>query len=397
MIKGLEQYKERWNLMSESAVKPGLNAIEEAMKELEDPHLATKTVHIAGTNGKGSTAAMLANILKKHGKFVGTFYSPGIHDLHDQIQIDGNNITEQSMDEIMQQLAKINTKLTDFELLTAAAFLAFRNHRVDFAIIEAGMGGRFDSTNVIRPEVSIIPSVAIEHADFLGSTLKEIAWHKGGIIKKWQPVIIGALPEEAENVIRDIANTLHSDLIQPRKLEATSLSLKGEHQRQNAALAIAAAEEVLKLEYHPVTAHIALVETVLPFRFEERYPGLILDGAHNEASTDALVQTVKTEYSDENFRVVVGILKDKDYGTVLQKLESIADEAVFVDFDNERALDARVLFEKCNISSKTLISQYDILPLTKNKKKTIVTGSLYLLSSLTDEKSEFLQNYQLNA
>lgn len=165
------------------------------------------TVHLAGTNGKGSTLTFLEAIAKEHGLCVGKFMSPCIVDVHDQIQVDGQAISQVMMDKVFQQMqrAGLSGKLTDFELLTVAAFLHFSNSNVDIALIEAGMGGLLDSTNVVIPIVSIIPSIALEHTQFLGDTLASIAHHKAGIIKEQRPVIIGELPEEAKRVVEQEA------------------------------------------------------------------------------------------------------------------------------------------------------------------------------------------------
>ena len=201
MITGLDHYKEKWNIASDTSIKPGLDAIKQALQELGNPHENHQFIHIAGTNGKGSTAAFIAAILMQHGKSVGNFFSPAIEDVHDQIQIDRESATEADFEAAFEQLSKVQTPLTDFELLTAAAFLIFNRRKPDFIIIEAGMGGRFDSTNVIDPMISVIPSISLEHTNFLGSTIAEIAWHKAGIIKKGKPIAIGKLPKEAGKVI----------------------------------------------------------------------------------------------------------------------------------------------------------------------------------------------------
>ncbi|MEK6268565.1 MAG: Mur ligase family protein, partial [Planococcus sp. (in: firmicutes)] len=218
MIIGLEHYKEKWNIQTDTAIHPGLEAITAALKELGNPHKGGKFIHLAGTNGKGSTATFLSSILQAHGYSVGNFYSPCIEDLHDQIQLNGKPISPQELEPIMQQLSHVKTPLTDFELLTLAALLVFKKHAPDFAIIEAGMGGALDSTNVIIPEIAIIPSISIDHTNFLGNSIEEITWHKAGIIKKWQPVVIGELPEKSAAIIRETANNLHAEVIRPKEL-----------------------------------------------------------------------------------------------------------------------------------------------------------------------------------
>lgn len=397
MINGLNFYKNKWNIQTDASIKPGLQAITAALAELNNPHQNISFIHIAGTNGKGSTGAFLSAILRKHGLTVGNFFSPGIEDLHDQIQVDGKAVTEEDMDQAMARLANIKTPLTDFELLTAAAFLIFEQKQPDIAIIEAGMGGRFDSTNVINPILSIITSISYEHTAFLGDTLENIAWHKAGIIKKWKPIIIGNLPEAAERVIQEEADSLYAELIRPQKQINTELKLKGRHQKENAGLALEAAKEILLLKFNHNLAETALASAFIPFRFEEIYPNLVMDGAHNEASVSALVDTIKEVYPDKKIHIVMALMKDKAYTKILEQLETISDHFTFIDFDNERALPAKILFKESRSKIKTIITNCDILPVSKEGEVTIVTGSLYLLSALRNNHFSMFKNYQAPA
>lgn len=386
MIKGFNGYANKWKIITNSEIIPGLQAISAALAELNNPHQSGKFVHIAGTNGKGSTAALLSGILRAHGVKVGNFYSPAIYDVHDQIQIDGVPISPEEMDNIMEQLATVKTPLTEFELLTAAAFLAFEKTKPDITIIEAGMGGRFDSTNVIDPLISIIPSIGLDHTNFLGESIEEITWHKAGIIKKWTPVVIGNLPGQARQIIMDAANGLHAEVIEPKKPLQLALKLKGPHQLQNAALAAEAAKEILKLDYDQAKAEAGLTNASIPNRFEEIMPNVIFDGAHNMASIQALVETIKETYPNRYIHIVMGMLKDKDYINILRQLEKISDRFTFIDFNNERALPAKTLFDESRSKIKTIQTMYDILPVKDMDEVTIVTGSLYLLSDLRDNK-----------
>ncbi|WP_416144470.1 bifunctional folylpolyglutamate synthase/dihydrofolate synthase [Planococcus koreensis] len=392
MINGLDSYKKKWVLPSDPAIKPGLEAITAALTELGDPHKTGKFVHIAGTNGKGSTAAFLTSILREHGHSVGNFFSPAIEDLHDQIQIDGVPVSPEDLDRAMEKLTGIKTPLTDFELLTAAAFLVFQDKAPNYTIIEAGMGGRFDSTNVIDPEIAIIPSIALEHVKFLGDSLEKIALHKSGIIKKWKPIVIGPLPPEANKVVEETAKALHAEVIRPAGPLEIKLKLKGSHQKWNAALADEAAKELLGLAYDAEKARKALAGASIPFRFEEIFPDVILDGAHNAASIQALTDTVKTCYPDRPIHIVMGLLKDKDYIAILRQLETFGTRFTFVDFENERALPAEILFSENRCKIKTIVKSCDILPVHKHKEVTIVTGSLYLLSKLKRDDYRIFQN-----
>lgn len=394
MINGLDTYKKKWNIQTEAAIKPGLHAITAALKELDNPHQKGTFIHIAGTNGKGSTATFLASILREHGLSVGNFFSPEIEDLHDQIQINGEPIPAEEMDRTMNRLASLRTQLTDFELLTAAAFLVFSEHPLDAVIIEAGMGGRFDSTNVIDPFLSIIPSISMEHTAFLGDTLEEIAWHKAGIIKKWKPVVVGALPEAAMAVVNETSDKLHSEVIKAKEPITVELKLKGQHQIRNAQLAVEAAKELLLLTFDQEKANAGLSKATIPFRFEQLYPGLILDAAHNVESIEALISTVKEQYPTKEIHLVVGILKDKNYPEILRKLERISDRFTFIEFESERALAGNILFKESRSKIKTIQNQCDILPVQGKDVMTIVTGSMNLLSILKNEDFKIFANYK---
>ena len=203
MIPLLNDYKEKWQVESETSIKPGLAAMKQALEKLQHPEQSLQVIHIAGTNGKGSTLTFIEQMARLHGLTVGKFMSPCIKDVHDQIQINETPISAKDMDNVFQQMAQagISALLTDFELLTCAALLHFKQHKVELVLLEAGMGGREDSTNVVDPLVSVIPSIALEHTNFLGTTIDQIAAHKAGIIKQKKPVIVGRLPEEALAVV----------------------------------------------------------------------------------------------------------------------------------------------------------------------------------------------------
>ncbi|AQU79046.1 bifunctional folylpolyglutamate synthase/dihydrofolate synthase [Planococcus faecalis] len=394
MIIGLEQYKTKWNIQTDSAIHPGLEAITSVLEELGNPHKAGKFVHLAGTNGKGSTATFLSAILQAHQHSVGNFYSPCIENLHDQIQIDGKPVSSDELDLVMKQLSMVTTPLTDFELLTAAAFMIFRNHALDFTIIEAGMGGGLDSTNVIHPEIAIIPSISMDHTNFLGTTIEEIAWHKAGIIKKWKPVVVGKLPREALEIVQATANDLHAEVIQPQELATVQLKLKGPHQLVNASLALEAARELLGARFSEQKALQSLTSAHIAYRFEEVFPEVFFDGAHNKASAEALVETIKQLFPNRPIHIVMGVLKGKDYASVLRQLETVSDHFTFVDFDDSRVLPAEILFSENSSKRKTILNWYDILPVQDKEEVTIVTGSIYLLTVLRNSTSPFFQCYQ---
>ncbi|EFI69382.1 bifunctional folylpolyglutamate synthase/dihydrofolate synthase [Lysinibacillus capsici] len=410
MIPSFDHYKEKWQVKSDDIIKPGLTAIEEALSYLGNPEQTLRVVHLAGTNGKGSTLTFLEAIAQEHGLRVGKFMSPCIVDVHDQIQIAGQPITEAEMDQVFQQMheAGLSGKLTDFELLTVAAFLHFVNGQVDIALIEAGMGGLLDSTNVVIPIVSIIPSIALEHTKFLGDTLESIAHHKAGIIKQQRPVIIGDLPGEAKRVVDAVANQKKATLfslgkhfsikpttdgesyindVQQIQIANLKRTMKGAHQGKNMALAITAFFEVasvLGVSIDQTAIRQAVQKASILGRFEEIMPFVILDGAHNPASAEKLVETIQCEYPNEHITFVVGILADKDVQQILGLLEQVSDDFYFVDFANSRAMPAHQMVKLSHATSKTTLVDYAsfIQAQSHRQQRTIVSGSLYLLTEV---------------
>lgn len=399
--------------MSSDVIKPGLTAIEQAMDKLTHPELDVPVVHVAGTNGKGSTIAMLESICRTHGLKTLTFTSPCIEDVHDQIKVNNEPLQPFQMNEIFTVLkkAEVSGELTDFELLTAAAFVACRLYKPDIAIIEAGLGGRFDSTNVVQPIVSIIPSIALEHTNFLGDTIEKIAWHKAGILKRGATGVIGPLQEEAMNVITEQAERVGTRLkvdgldfdVLPGEnyvqgmLEITDLHrlLKGQHQMHNMGLAITAFIEVASKI--PLTLQVPLVrqgiaKATIPGRFEQISHNVFLDGAHNPASAKMLKETMKQQFQDAPIHIVMGILKDKDIDGVLAELEEVCDDFIFVEVDREqhRLMPAEELMQRSKATHKKVAENALQAVVEKRKEPgfVIMTGSLYLLAQWRHELLE---------
>ena len=412
MIPRFDEYKSKWGVDSDQSIKPGLEAMEQALELLQNPEKNLSFVHIAGTNGKGSTIAFLEEIARKSGLTVGKFTSPCIVDVHDQLQINGRPISENEMNELFIQFKKagLSGKLTDFELLTCGAFLYFAQQKVDLVLLETGMGGREDSTNVIMPIVSIITSIALEHTRFLGSTIGSIAGHKAGIIKADKPVVVGRLPIEALKVIENEAYGKKSPLIalgdqfevsmegltdvyinDEKGLQISKLvrRMPGSHQADNMALAITAFFEVaefLRLAVDIAAIRNAVQMASLPGRFEQVLPNVYFDGAHNPASAEKLVETIKQQFPSEPIRFVVGMLADKDVKAVLQLLEQVSDEFYFVDFANDRAMASKEMLALSNASQALQLEDYAsfLEASAKREGKTFVTGSLYLLTDIRE-------------
>lgn len=407
MIIGLDYYKNTYNVQSETIIQPGLANMARAMRLLGEPQKAYNSIHLAGTNGKGSTLTYIKEMAIEHGLTVGTFMSPGIIDLHDQIQVNGEPITKDQLAKVFEQFeqAGLSGVCTDFELLTCAAFQHFRNVGVDVAIIEAGMGGRYDSTNVIQADIAVIPSIALEHTNFLGDTLEQIAYHKAGIVKKGSTVIVGEVPDTVFTLFQQEAKSVNANILRFQtdfhlknesiilnntRFGPFTLSMLGAHQMHNAALAVVAFVEFanktgLAVEEAKIVESINRAQ--LPFRFEQVLPNIFLDGAHNPASIEKLVALLKEHFPNNKICFVLGMLADKDVKQVLKMLESISDDFYFMDIPNPRAMKAETLYELCEGKNKAICTHIqEVISQKLNLDEMIViTGSLYLLSSIRQQ------------
>ncbi|MFJ7826940.1 bifunctional folylpolyglutamate synthase/dihydrofolate synthase [Psychrobacillus sp. NPDC096623] len=402
-IKNFNKYKIKWNIKSETEIKPGLENIQAALKKLGNPQDKHKIIHVAGTNGKGSTIAFLTALANEHGLAYASFTSPSIVDVHDQIQINSIPVTEKQMDKafsFMQQRG-ISGMLTDFELLTVTAFIVFETLELDIVFIEAGMGGRLDSTNVMKTSVAVIPSISIDHTNFLGDTLEKISWHKAGILKQNSQLVIGTFLEPAKTIIYNEAKEKNANILEYTKefqiekqqytyeeFTFSNLNPKmiGQHQQSNMALAITALL-ISGFVLEESSVQTAVKDARLPGRMEKIRENLYMDGAHNQASTDALVETMKEQFPNRPIHFIVGILKDKDYVYMLRKLEEIGSSFEFVNFQHERALNANILYKYCTNSAKSITLDAIQLDLVKKSENgiTIVTGSFYFITEVKEK------------
>lgn len=395
MIPKLDEYKKRWEITSESSIKPGLEAIEKALTKMNNPEKQLNIIHVAGTNGKGSTIAFMEAILAQHGLSTGVFSSPAIIDVHDQIRIDGMPISADEINDSFKEMkeAGLDGMLTDFELLTVAAFLIFERLQPDYILLETGMGGRLDSTNVVRPLVSIITSIALDHTTFLGTTIREVAREKAGIIKRHVPVVTGQLPNEALQTIEEITKEEKSPLfIYGNQFPKTYLpykrKMRGAHQGVNAAVAIEALQ-LADIQLSDKLIEKALATTQLPHRFQEIHPNCFLDGAHNPAAAKALANTIRSEFPGEKVDFIVGMLKGKDIEGTLNELIPVASSFTFLTFPHAEAATGEYLMDLCKFNEKSVTNIVNDTIILSNRigTKTIVAGSLYLLASLRFEFS----------
>ena len=352
--------------ISWSFCKPGLERIRELCERLGNPQKSLKFIHVAGTNGKGSFSAMTESILRASGYKTGLFTSPYIVSFNERMKVCGKDISERELCEITEYVKPhadaMTDKPTEFELITAIGFEYFKRNNTDIVILEAGMGGRLDSTNIIDTAVlSVITGIALDHTAFLGDTVEKIAKEKAGIIKHGVPVLYGGDDAVAADVIRGVANDREAEFYQVDKsglkilstsvdgtlfdyneYQNLSLSLLGTYQPKNAANVLNALN-ILKNQGYKINEEAVrkgLIEVRWPARFEiiSREPLIIFDGAHNPEGIDAAVQSVKEYFKNERVYVLSGVLRDKDYVAVAKKLSEIAKTVFTVTPSSDRAL-----------------------------------------------------------
>ncbi len=323
-------------------VSLGLERIQAALQALGAPERAYVTVQIAGTNGKGSTAAMTEAILRAAGLRTGLFTSPHLCRFTERIRIDGAEVDGERLAALDQAVVATGVPLTYFEVSAALAFAAFRDQGVQVAVLETGLGGRLDAATAAAPVATAITSIGLDHTDVLGGTLAEIAREKAGIVRPGVPIFLGPLPPEADAVVAEVAARLGAlvrrlgrDLTPP----AAPLGLAGDHQRANAALAVALAEEAARACGHPLPAAAVtagLAGTVWPGRLERLAPDLLLDSAHNVQGATALAAAL--EATARPRALVISVVRGKDLGGMLAALLPSFDRVVATRSHNERAL-----------------------------------------------------------
>ena len=359
-----------------------LERISAILELLGNPQDSLKCFHIAGTNGKGSVCAILAAVLKEYGLTVGLYTSPHIFDYTERIKINGQDISKDDftgyVTEICSLADKNNIHLTEFEILTATAFKYFADKKVDVVVLETGLGGRFDATNVIKKNLcAIITHIDLDHTERLGSTKDKIAFEKAGIIKENCPVVTS----EGYEAIKDAADEKNSLLLFTAPFaDTTNLSLKGIYQQENLALALAA----LKLVYPEIPQSVVdegLKKVQHPCRFQViEDENLIIDGAHNPNGIAGLRESLDFYYPDKFRRFVFGCLKNKDYKKMMEILFQKGDEIYFYHFNNKNSCTFEELQTACPYPAKEFTSLND-LPSAENTM-TIVCGSFYMLAEV---------------
>jgi dihydrofolate synthase/folylpolyglutamate synthase len=365
--------------LSRSSVIFDTSRIEALLEKLGQPHLAAESVHIAGTKGKGSTAAMIASILTASGYKTGLYTSPHLHSFTERIRIDDRHISEAGLAALVQRLKPdfdafnqlgIHGELTTFEILTALAFVYFQAQKVDFQVLETGLGGRLDATNVVRPRVCAITSISLDHTEVLGNTLARIAAEKAGIIKPGCTVVSAPQVPEVRGVMSSVCRergarlievgqdlvwrlTERSDFSQSFEVTAfhgsydLAIPLLGEHQVDNAAVACGVAETLAGLGVRISASSIAtgLSQVSWPGRLQvlQRNPVLVVDGAHNLDSAMNLVKALPQYFRFDDVILVFGTSREKDISGMVDALLPISRKVIVTQSRNPRAADASAL------------------------------------------------------
>jgi len=369
----------------------GLERVQKILEALGNPQLDFSSIHIAGTNGKGSTAAMTASILKEAGYTVGLYTSPHLLSYTERIKVDNRDISPKEFNQGISLVKKIILKLqkknkafkpTVFEVLTAVAFWYFAKKEVQVAIVEVGMGGRLDATNVLYPLVSVITNVDYEHTEILGKTLTAIAQEKAAIIKPGIPVVTAEAKSDPLKVIKAQAEKNLSVLQQVKAYPIYLTNLLGEHQKINAACAVAAIK-LAGIEVGQKQIECGLRDTQWPGRLQiiSRKPLIIVDGAHNPAGAKGLKEALRQLFPGK-FTVIFGCQATKDFCLIIKTLASIAKKFIITRSSNAQAQKQSLVLASINkfklcYEAKNLL---EALKLWDRKTPLLITGSLFLVA-----------------
>ena len=361
--------------------RPGLERTQELLRRMGDPQKELKFIHIAGTNGKGSTAAMTASILQKAGYRVGLFTSPCLYKFNERIQLNGEHISDEDLAAVtsfVQPLAAaMEDHPTEFELVSCIGFEYFRRKGCDMVVLEVGMGGALDSTNVIdAPEVAVITNIGLDHTAFLGSTLEEIAETKAGIFKEGGSAVIYPNTEGVNNVLKNIcrqknmqlrqadfgALKLHSHDLEGQVFDCgerkgLQLPLLGQHQLCNAAVVLSIIDTLIEKGWAITEDHIraGLASVSWPGRFDivRRDPLFIIDGGHNPQCIEALVKNIRDYLAGRRVIALSGVLADKDYGEMFKPVMELVEQFVCITPPSDRKLEASALAEHLRAAGAT--------------------------------------------
>lgn len=403
----------------------GLERTYKLLEFLDNPHGKLKIIHVAGTNGKGSTTAMITSMLKEAGYKVGMYTSPFLEEFEERIQINGNNIPKEKLAQLMTKIKYAVDKVieegynhpTEFEIITALMFLYFATEKVDFAVVEVGLGGRLDSTNVITPILSVITSISFDHTNILGNTLEEIAREKAGIIKAGIPTLIYPQEEIVEKVLSEKCEELGAKLYKINKDDAklveiikedkiyqlvkvklddeydVKLPLLGEHQILNLAVALKALEiikdKAAKLSNESIIKALSEVRWNGRLEVMSNEPCVVIDGAHNIQGITQLDKNIKKYFKYDDLYLILGILADKDVDHMVKVITPQAKKVFTVTPNSIRAETSEELMgvvkkynQDCQVYSDYKNAFEDALKLCKKDDLLLISGSLYMIGEM---------------
>ncbi|MBA7496064.1 Folylpolyglutamate synthase [subsurface metagenome] len=410
------------------AVHYDLRRMEELLARLGNLHWKARTVHIAGTKGKGSVAVMVASALTASGYTTGLYTSPHLHTFNERIRVDDKLISDEEIvalvDRLRPEVEAVNEKatygeLTTFELITAISFAYFELKGVDFQVIEVGLGGRLDATNVVQPEVCVITSISFDHTEVLGDTLVEIATEKAGIIKPDSVVITSPQADEVDRVIKETCLSCQAELVRvgndvtwqglgfdasrqslrvKGRLDSYQLSLPllGQHQMENAATAVAALEVLAEKGFHisrdNITDGLARVNWPGRLQVLRRCPLLVVDGAHNPHSARTLKQSLEHYFGFDHAILIIGSSYDKDIAGIISELVPLFDKVIVTRSTHPRAMATAPIvaeFSRHGVAAQATEDISTALPLALTlageKDLICVTGSLFVVAGAIEQ------------
>ena len=396
----------------------GLERITSLLEHLGNPHRELKVIHVAGTNGKGSVCKYISSILQKAGYTVGVYLSPHVERFSERIVVNDQEIPEDDLAMLVAQVRPLveemkqnNNTPTFFEIVTALAFLHFKNRNVDYVVLEVGLGGRFDATNVVTPLVSVITNISLEHTDILGKDIASIAFEKAGIIKDNVPLVTAAT-KNARETIKQVAMERNAPIVYIDRTMWKRMSFRGEfqefviqgsfkdytmktsllglHQGENIAVSIAAVERLQMGGVYITDSDIldGIAAATHPGRMEivSEKPLILLDGAHNPDGMSMLVKTLKEDFSSYRLILVLGVLKEKDIKTMMSAIVPLSDVIIVTKSANPRACDPLFLketIERFDANKKIYVeaSIHEAIDhakrIVKQKDMICVSGSLF--------------------
>ena len=400
-------------------MKLGLEHIRQLLDSLGNPQLSYPSIHIAGTNGKGSTSAMLESILRAQGFRTGLYTSPHLVDLRERICVSGEMIPESAVADFIDNHrdAIESANVSFFEILTAMAFQYFADQKIDIAIVETGLGGRLDATNTLKPEVTIITEIGLDHTKILGRTLKPIAFEKAGILKPGIPFVCGARNRSVQTYFQEIANerqvpvtlaqfhgkvsnismnqtgTTFDISFPDYQYKHLFLRLLGAHQVDNATTVLTTVRELVRLGWtigdSAVREGLRTVEWPARMELIRNHPQVLIDSAHNPMGMKRLVESLKDLFTYEKLILILGVLEDKDYRRMIRLIVPLSDKVILTRPESDRSLDPDQLARLPEFQGKTVLVEPDIgkardlaIRMAGEKDLICATGSIYFVGKI---------------